>query len=89
MTNELIKCGASPKIKDCVHQLWASYLFKVGVIKPRDPDEFVGVKQVEDNEEPSIIPEWFSQPINQESQDEGDTSLSESRHNLLFAPVKV
>ena len=82
MTDELIKCGASPKIKTCVHQLWAAYLFKIEVVKRRKETEpkSVAVK------EPSIIPEWF-QPITPEvRQDESDASASK---DLLFAPEKV
>ena len=85
MTDELIKCGASPKIKTCVHQLWAAYLFKIEVVKRRKETEpkSVAVK------EPSIIPEWYpvSHPITPEvRQDESEASASK---DLLFAPEKV
>ena len=91
MTDALIKCGAPPKIKPCVHQLWASFLKKIGVaycqlnITSKDhPDTSAAVE----NQEVSVIPDWFSQnPVGNETQD--DAADDTSQKSFLFAPAKV
>lgn len=90
MTDALIKCGAPPKIKACVHQLWAAYLHKIGVAYCQTGSTS-GISQTQnqcpEDQGASIIPDWFSQPTEQDSQEE--TEVSDGNRSLLFAPTKV
>lgn len=93
MTEALIKCGAPPEIKCCVHQLWAAYLSKMEVayMKDNQPVERASSQNHTLNDEPaSIIPDWFSQASTggkiDTDMDEGATTDDSSFH---FAPAKV
>jgi len=93
MTDALIKCGADPEIKPTVHKLWASYLSKMEIAFYDDDNQVATENEepaTEVEEEPSIIPSWFSQNPEQDSLDESDDTLSQDREPIkktkLFAP---
>ncbi|KAI9558157.1 hypothetical protein GHT06_014910 [Daphnia sinensis] len=92
MTDALIKCGANPKIKHCVHQLWAAYLARIKVAYYEHPAAACPVNKEQEeeaiiNEEESILPNWFSQATNKGSQEENDEN--DEPKDFLFAPRKV
>ncbi|XP_057379813.1 TATA box-binding protein-associated factor RNA polymerase I subunit B-like isoform X2 [Daphnia carinata] len=91
MTDALIRCGANPKIKPCVHQLWAAYLARINIAYCESPSSAPVNKEQEEeaiiNEEESILPNWFSQTTDQGSQ-EGSKKNDEPK-DLLFAPKKM
>lgn len=82
MTDAVIKCGASPKVKKCVYELWATYLCKLKVAFYENVDQTSNLNTV-DNED-SIIPDWFSQTSTQQEKEE----VSEKK-KLMFAPPKM
>lgn len=92
MTEALIKCGAPPEIKPCIHQLWASYLSKLEVayMKPEQPSEQpTGKSQAVNNELDSIIPDWFSQASTGRPDTEGEDGATSDTSSFHFAPAKV
>lgn len=91
MTDALIRCGANPKIKQCVHQLWAAYLARIKIAYCEYPVAAPAYNEQEEeaiiDEEQSILPNWFSQTTDQGSQ-EGKNKNDEPK-DLLFAPKKM
>lgn len=90
MTDALIKCGANPKIKPCVHQLWAAYLSRIKIAYCESPVAAPEVPEEEEaifEEEPSILPDWFSQTTDQGTQEE--KKKEDDPKDLLFAPKKM
>jgi hypothetical protein len=93
MIDALIKCGADPKIKPCIHQLWSAYLCKLEVAycdetSPSESEnEYPRMEEVD--EQPSIIPAWFSQDKDSEFEsDEQSLRLKKPKKNTFFAPKK-
>ena len=92
MTDALIKCGADREIKCTVHKLWASYLSKMEIAFFDDPAESKNGEAAADEqpeEQPSIIPAWFSQKPEEQQDSPIESDYQQARKPALFAPKKM